>query len=873
MKQFTVLLVMTFLLITCKKYEFPFQNPDLPLEKRVNDLVSRLTLEEKVSQMLDVAPGIERLGIPAYNWWNEALHGVARAGTATVFPQAIGLAATWDTDLIYTMADVISTEARAKHHEAFRNGDYSRYKGLTIWSPNINIFRDPRWGRGQETYGEDPYLTSRIGVNFVKGLQGDDPDYLKTISTPKHYAVHSGPEPDRHTFDAVVSKRDLLETYLPAFEATVREGGAWSVMGAYNRFLGEACCASPLLLQDYLRTQWEFPGYVVSDCGAINDIYAHHKLVETPEEAAALAVKSGTDLNCGRTYHHLLKAVEKELITEAEIDVAVERLFEARFRLGMFDPPDRVTYAQIPFSENDKAEHRALSLTTAQKSIVLLTNKDNLLPLNGEIKSLLITGPNMNEAEVMYGNYNGTPSQFVTPLQGIKNKVGDKVRILTGRGPGLVQENLTETITSAYLSTPDGKPGLQAQFFKNDSLGGDAAVTRIDDNIHFSFGRTAEPAQGVPSTQFSARWSGRIKAPVKGKYLFQVTGDDGFRLFIDNELHIDKWQRQFMTTADVTLSLKAGEEKDITLEYFNGRFGGIIDLSWQIPGTDPLKETVTLAKEADAVIFVGGLSPRLEGEEMRIEFEGFKGGDRTKIELPKIQTVYLKALQKTGKPVIFINMSGSAVAFPWEAEHLDAIIQLWYPGQEGGTALADVLFGDYNPAGRLPVTFYRSTADLPPFEEYNMTNRTYKYFGGEALYPFGYGLSYTTFNYGNIKLPATVKAGEPVTVTVDVTNSGKQDGEEVVQVYVTDDVASAPVPIRALQGFKRIAMKAGETQTVSFDLLPKQLSLIDDEGNRVVEPGTFTVAVGGGQPIAEPASTSGTVSGVFEVTGDLFQIE
>jgi beta-glucosidase len=873
MLRFLLLFTLTLLLSTCNTYEYPFQNPDLPLEQRVNDLVSRLTLEEKIGQMLDVAPGIPRLGIPAYNWWNEALHGVARAGIATVFPQAIGLAATWDTELIHTMADVISTEARAKHHEAFRNGDYSRYKGLTIWSPNINIFRDPRWGRGQETYGEDPYLTSRIGVNFVKGLQGDDAKYLKTVSTPKHYAVHSGPEPARHTFDAVIGKRDLLETYLPAFEATVREGGAWSVMGAYNRFMGEACCASSILLQDYLRTQWGFQGYVVSDCGAINDIWAHHKLVKTPEEAAALAVKTGTDLNCGRTYRYLLKAVEKGLINEAEIDVAVERLFEARFRLGMFDPPERVKYAQIPFSENDKEEHRALSLTTAQKSIVLLKNKGNLLPLNKEIKSLLVVGPNADVQEVMFGNYNGTPSKAITPLQGIQNKVGDRVTVITGKGPGLVDKNLTETITANYISTPDGKPGLLAQFFNNDALDSAVVLTRIDKKINFSFDGASESAPGIPGEFFSVRWSGKIKAPVSGEYLFQITGDDGYRLILDDKIIIEKWQRQAAKTANANYNFKAGEEKNITLEYFNGHYSGMINLSWYIPGSDPLKETVKLAGEVDAVIFIGGLSPTLEGEEMPVRVEGFAGGDRTKIELPKVQTDFLKALKKSGKPVIFVLLSGSAVAIPWETENLDAIIQLWYPGQEGGTALADVLFGDYNPAGRLPVTFYRSTEDLPPFEDYNMTNRTYKYFTGEALYPFGYGLSYTTFSYSNLVLPESIKAGEPVTVTVDVTNTGKHDGEEVVQLYVSDEKTSAAVPIRALQGFQRIFLKAGETKTVSFMLQPKQLSLIDDEGKRLVEPGTFTITVGGCQPIAEPASTSGTISGTFEVTGEAFKIE
>jgi beta-glucosidase len=509
----------------------------------------------------------------------------------------------------------------------------------------------------------------------------------------------------------------------------------------------------------------------------------------------------------------------------------------------------------------------------SQKSIVLLKNKNNFLPLSNEIKSLLITGPNANVEEVMFGNYNGTPSKAVTPLEGIQNKVGNKIKIVTGRGPGWVDKNLAETITSEYINTPDGEPGLLAQFFKNDNLDSAVAATRIDDKINFSFHGGTEAAPGVPGEHFSARWSGKIKAPVSGEYVFQITGDDGYRLFIDNQSVIEKWRRQAPNTATCTYQFKAGDVKDITVEYFNGYFGGMINLCWHIPGSDPLQETVELAKEVDAVIFIGGLSPRLEGEEMQIDIEGFKGGDRTKIELPQVQIDFLKALKDSGKPVILVVLSGSAVAIPWEAANLDAIVQLWYPGQEGGTALVDVLFGDYNPAGRLPITFYASTKDLPPFEAYDMTNRTYKYFTGKALFPFGYGLSFTTFGYTNLNLPATIKAGDALTVTVDVANTGKRDGEEVVQLYVTDEAASVPVPIRALQGFQRIFLKSGETKTVSFTLQPKQLSLIDDKGKRLVEPGIFKVTVGGCQPIAEPASTSGFISGTVDVTGEVFLIE
>ena len=679
----------------------PYKNPNLPIETRVNDLVSRMTLEEKVLQMQNAAPAIERLGVPAYDWWNEALHGVARAGYATVFPQAIGLAATWDTKLMHEVADVISTEARAKHHEFVRNNQHARYQGLTFWSPNINIFRDPRWGRGQETYGEDPYLTARLGVEFVKGLQGNDPRYFKVIATPKHYAVHSGPEPERHGFDAKAMERDLRETYLPAFRATIVEGKAYSVMCAYNRTNDEPCCANKKLMTDILRGEWGFNGYVVSDCGAIRDIWEGHKFVKTEVEASALAVRAGTDLTCGKEYASLIQAVKQGLITEAEIDTALKRLMTARFRLGMFDPPEMVQYARIPFSQNDTPEHRGLALQSARESIVLLKNANRTLPLRKDLKSIAVIGPNADVPEVLWGNYNGRPSRLITPLAGIKNAVSANTKVVYAPG---------------------------------STLAGESSQAMID-------------------------------------------------------------------------------------------------------------EAVKAAREADASILVLGLSARLEGEEMKVEVPGFRGGDRTDISLPQPQEALLKAVVATGKPVVVVLLSGSALAVNWANENASAILEAWYPGGEGGTAIADVLFGDYNPAGRLPVTFYKSVDQLPPFTDYSMQGRTYRYFKGEPLYPFGFGLSYTKFAYSNLRVKS-VKIGEPVKVTVDVTNAGERDGDEVVQLYLTDVAASAPVPIKTLVGFERISLRPRKKRTVTFTITPRQMSLIDNNDKRVIEPGEFVIGAG-----------------------------
>lgn len=837
-----------------------YKNPQLPIEVRVDDLISRMTLEEKVSQMAHDAAAIPRLDVPKYNWWNECLHGVARAGIATVFPQAIALAATWDEDLMFRLADVISTEARAKHHEFLRQGDHGIYKGLTFWSPNINIFRDPRWGRGQETYGEDPYLTARMGVQFVKGLQGNDPKYLKVVATPKHYAVHSGPEPERHEFDALSSLRDMYDTYLPAFEATVREAGAWSVMCAYNRTNGEACCAHPQLQQEILRDAWGFQGYIVSDCGAIRDIYAHHKLVGSPEEAAAAAVKAGTDLNCGEVYgRSLVDAVQQGLISEAELDVSLRRLFTARFKLGMFDPPTMVPYAQIPYSMNDAPEHRQVSLEAAHKSIVLLKN-DGVLPLKKDVKVAVI-GPTADSYAMLVGNYNGTPSRYVTPLQGIRNKLGaDKVNYALGCN--LADDNPpVERVPAEFLSA-DGAPGLKAEYFNNVDLAGEPVHVRMDDGVQNNW--VTAPVPGIGDQDFSVRWSGVLTPPISGEYHLTFVGDDGYRLFLDGQLLFEDWTHHAPRAKSARLNLNAGQEYAVKIEFFQAAGGAEATLLWARPGVDFMQQALDAAAASDVVVFVGGITAELEGEEMDVPFEGFRGGDRTNLDLPKVQENLLKKLHATGKPVVLVLTNGSALAVNWANEHLSAIIDLWYPGQEGGTALADVLFGDYNPAGRLPVTFYKSVDQLPPFEDYAMAGRTYRYFDGEPLYPFGYGMSYTTFEYAKLKMPKKVSADKPFTVSVQVKNSGMISGEEVVQLYVKRLNSAQDAPLRALQGFRRIKLNPGETRTVTFTVTPRNLAVINEQGVPVVEKGAVELFVGGGVP-GFVAKTSGGLSNTVVV--------
>jgi beta-glucosidase len=842
-----------------------YKNPNLSLQARVDDLVSRMTLEEKVSQMMNAAPAIEQLGIPQYDWWNEALHGVARAGYATVFPQAIGLAATWDTELMYQVADVISTEARAKHHEFARNNQRNRYQGLTFWSPNINIFRDPRWGRGQETYGEDPYLTARLGVEFVKGLQGSDPRYFKVIATPKHYAVHSGPEPERHSFDAKAYERDLRETYLPAFRATILEGKAYSIMCAYNRTNGEPCCSNKKLLIDILRGEWGFDGYIVSDCGAIYDIWHFHKFVKTEAEASALAVRAGTDLTCGGEYKSLVEAVKQGLITEAEIDTSLKRLMTARFRLGMFDPPEMVPYARIAFSQNDTPEHRQLALQTARESIVLLKNANRVLPLKKDLKSLAVIGPNADAPDVLWGNYYGRPSRLITPLAGITAAVSPDTKVVHAVGSTLAGEPVVPVPASA-LTVNGTEPGVKAEYFNNQELRGPAAIVRTDRRIDFNWGRY-QPAPQVNDNNFSVRWTGKLKPAESGNYTLGFTADDGARLYLDGRLLVEAWTSNPAKTVTKEIALEAGRSYDLRMEYFQNNREAVAKLVWSYPrlADGMIEEAVNAAKAADASVLVLGISAGLEGEEMPVNVEGFRGGDRTEISLPKPQEALLRAVVATGKPVVLVLLSGSAVAVNWANDNASSILAAWYPGGEGGIAIADVLFGNYNPAGRLPVTFYKSVDQLPPFTDYSMQGRTYRYFKGEPLYPFGFGLSYIKFDYGNLRFNTKlVKAGHPVEVSVDVTNAGDREGDEVVQLYLTDVAASAPVPIRTLVAFDRISLRPNEKRNITYTITPRQMSLIDEQGKRVIEPGEFLINVGGGQ--------HGGLSGRFTVSGKILDL-
>jgi len=711
MKKFFLLVyALVFLissLIAQKKYEYDFQDPSLPVEKRVNDLVSRLRLEEKVSQMLNATPAIDRLGIPAYDWWNECLHGVARTKFKTTsYPQAIGMAATFDADAMKTMGDYTAEEGRAVNNESNRNNSHIRYVGLTYWTPNINIFRDPRWGRGQETYGEDPFLTATMAKAFVSGLQGSDPKYLKAAACAKHYAIHSGPEPSRHVFDVNVSDHDLWDTYLPAFNALVVEAKVAGVMCAYNAYAGQPCCGSDKLMVKILREDWKFAGYVTSDCGAIDDFWQRHKTSPDAEAAATDAVLHGTDVECGNlTYKSLVKAVQDGKLSEKEIDVSIKRLFTIRFRLGMFDPVEMVKYARIPTTALESQSHRDHALKMARESIVLLRNQNNLLPLNKNVTKIAVLGPNADNANTQLGNYNGQPSVVTTVLQGIKDKLKDTTKIFYSRATNFVD-----------------------------------------------------------------------------------TTDPDFSNLIDS------------------------------------------------------------LKEADVLIYVGGISPRLEGEEMKVSQQGFNGGDRTTIALPAIQTNFLKALKASGKPVIFIMMTGSAVATPWEAENIPAIINAWYGGQAGGTAVADVLFGDYDPSGRLPVTFYKNDNDLPSFEDYSMANRTYRYFKGEPLYPFGFGLSYTTFKYSDLHLSKnTISKNESLQADVTITNTGQYNGDEVVQLYIAHDGIHY-APLQALKAFKRITLSPGQSQKVSFTIAPELLKLIDNGGHSTFIPGKVKIIIAGSSP-------------------------
>jgi beta-glucosidase len=748
---------------------------------------------------------------------------------------------------MYNVASAISDEARAKYHESRRRGNTGIYHGLTFWSPNINIFRDPRWGRGHETYGEDPFLTGRLGYQFVKGMQGDDPKYLKTVATAKHYAVHSGPESLRHEFNAKVSEVDLRETYLPAFRTLIVDAGAYSVMGAYNMFRDVPCCANPLLY-GILRNEWGFKGYIVSDCWAISDFYNYTKFAKDAAEAAAQAVKAGTDLECGVDYKNLVTAIERGLLKEEDINVAAKRVFTARFKLGMFDPDDMVAYAKIPFFVNCSDYNNSIARLAANKSIILLKNSGNTLPLAKTVKTIAVIGPNADNFESLIGNYNGIPKNPVTILNGIKNKVTPDTKIIYEEGSDLADgiHNLT-VIPSRYLQAPDGKQGAYGEYYNNRAMKGEPAFTRTDDNINF-YWENLSPRADMPDDDFGIKWTTYLVPPETGTYYLGSWGSSGYEINVEGEKFITYRGEHHAFHMEKAIEMKAGEKYKIEVFYRNFSGDADMKLLWSQPRTGLVEKAVSAAKQADVVVLVLGLSQRLEGEEMPIKIEGFSGGDRTNLNLPAVQEQLLDAVVATGKPVIVVLTSGGALSVNKAQEKAAAVLLAGYGGQQGGNAVADVLFGDYNPAGRLPLTYYKSIDQIPAFENYDMAGKTYRFFTQEPLYPFGYGLSYTSFSYTDLLIPEKVIAGNKLSVKVTVTNTGKIEGDEVVQLYLTDEKASTPRPVRQLEGFSRINLKPGESKVVEFNLEPRQFSIINNKSKRVIEPGYFTVAIGGKQP-------------------------
>jgi beta-glucosidase len=825
-----------------------FRNADLAVSERVDDLVSRLTLEEKASQMVNQARAIPRLGIPAYNWWSEALHGVARAGYATVFPEPIGLGASFDPDLVHRMADAIATEGRVKNNMALRAGRHVIYEGLTFWSPNVNIFRDPRWGRGQETYGEDPWLTAKLGIAFVTGMQGDDPRYLKTVATPKHFAVHSGPEPTRHEVDVPASKHDMIDTYLPAFRAAIMEGKALSIMCAYNRVNGQPACASEFLLRDTLRRDWGFKGFVVSDCDAIADIERGHHYTKSFDEAAAISTKLGVDNDCAdyasptldrSDYARYYNAVKDGLLPEADLDVALKRLFAARMRLGLFDPPDRVPFTKIPDSALDSPEHRALALETARKSMVLLKN-NGVLPLAKSLRKIAVVGPLADQDTVMRGNYNGIPTHSTNVLEGLRRQFADAAVTFE---PGTNFLRPVSDVPVAFLTTPQGKPGLAAAFFGEPGFAGKPVLSRTDATVSYDMDF---PASLPAGDQFGLVETGFLTPAESGQYNIGLWGQAG-RLYVDGKLVVDINKPRQKSALTATMTLEKGRTYAIRIErdYASRVFS--LKFVWQRLYDDLPARALAAAKDADAVVAVVGITSQLEGEQMLMDIPGFIGGDRTSLDLPAAEEDLLKAVKATGKPLVVVLLNGSAMAVNWAQNNADAILEAWYPGEEGGGAVAETIAGVNNPAGRLPVTFYTGLAQLPPFEDYRMDGRTYRYFKGKPLYPFGYGLSYSTFRYGKLQMAKKLKAGRRLDVEVDVTNTSTQDGDEVAQLYLGFPKLPG-APQHALRGMNRIHLKAGESKRLHFTLTLRDLSSVTPAGEIVVRPGIYKVSVGGGQP-------------------------
>ncbi|GGE71566.1 glycoside hydrolase family 3 protein [Sphingomonas prati] len=816
-------------------------------EVRAQDIVSRMTLEEKAAQLGHTAPAIPRLGVPEYNWWNEGLHGVARAGIATVFPQAIGMAATWDTALLAKVGNTVATEFRAKFLERrLPDGGSEFYRGLTVWSPNINIFRDPRWGRGQETYGEDPYLSGRLGIAYIAGLQGNDPRIFKVIATSKHFAVHSGPESNRHREDVYPNPYDLEDTYLPAFRATVTEGKVQSVMCVYNAVNGVPGCASTMLMDDILRKSWGFGGYVVSDCGAAANIYRPDALhyTKTAPEGVAVGIKAGMDLICGDYRNKMttdadsiVTAVKTGLLPQATVDRALERLFVARVRLGLFDP--KLPFAEITAKDYDTPAHHAMSRKMAEESMVLLKNDGGLLPIKGDPRTIAVIGPNADSIDALVGNYYGTPSKPVTVLDGIRARY-PKAKIVYAQGTGLIGPAEVPVPDAALcVDAACATKGLKAEYFAGTDLAGPATRTETLPNARLDWSGDRET---------SARWTGTLVAPTSGSYGFRFASENGYRVFVGDKLVVDEWGvGDAPSILTGTITLEKGRRYPIRVEGVQRGARSSQQLVWSIPGAGG-DDAVAAAKAADLTIFVGGLSARIEGEEMRVQAPGFAGGDRTSLDLPAPQQALLDRLTATGKPLVLVLMNGSALAVNRADKTVPAIVEAWYPGGEGGHAVAGMLAGDFSPAGRLPVTFYKSADQLPAFTDYSMKGRTYRYFAGETLYPFGHGLSYTRFAYAAPTLSTTrVGADGKVNVSVTISNVGARDGDEVVQLYVAHPGAQN-APIRSLARFERVHLKKGETRRVSFTLDARALSLVDAKGVRRLTPGTVKLWIGGGQP-------------------------
>ena len=833
-------------------------------DTRAAALVAKMTLAEKVDQTQSGAPAIPRLGVPAFEWWGEGLHGLARGGYATVFPQAIALAASWNPSLLHGVGTVVSTEARARFNAIGAGHDHGRYQGLTIWSPNVNIFRDPRWGRGQETYGEDPFLTGKLAVGFIGGIQGDDLAHPRAIATPKHLAVHSGPEAGRHGFDIDVSPHDLEATYLPAFRAAIVEGQAESVMCAYNALHGTPVCADPWLLDQRLRKDWGFRGFVVSDCDAVDDMTKFHYFKPDNAQSSAASIRAGTDLDCGHAYADLTQAVQHGQLDSAVIDRALVRLFSARYRLGELASASADPYRTIGADQVDTPADRQLALRAALESMVLLKNAHGILPLRPDTR-LAVVGPNADTLETLEANYHGTPRAPVTPLQGLLDRFGaDRVAYAQGSP---IAAAVPIPVPETALRDPQGRVGLAGSYFDNTDFGGSPTVRRTDRRIDFDWDHIA-PAEGLRADRYAVRWDGQLLPPGAGDYVlavhvdrcFDCAGHDPVRLFVDGKPVLG--DRTGAGVLQVPLHFADTQPHAIRLELVHSGQDQGIRLQWLAPATAQLAEAAAAVAKADAVVAFVGLSPDVEGEELQIDVPGFDGGDRTGIDLPPAQDALLQRVAASGKPLVVVLMSGSAVALNWAQQHADAIVAAWYPGAQGGVAIAQTLAGDYNPGGRLPVTFYRSSRDLPPFVSYAMQGRTYRYFRGTPLYAFGYGLSYTHFAYAVPTLSSTqLTAGQPLDVGVDVRNDGGREGDEVVQVYLVPP--QTPLASRhALVGFQRVHLAAGEQRHVHFMLSARDLSTVDEGGTRAVSAGQYQVFVGGGQPDSAPG-----VSADFAITG------